>query len=158
MQQDPSEEKRRAQLIDRTLRGLPSRRAPPTLEWRVLAEIERRASRVWWRRSFSSWPVPARAGFVVLSLGLIVLTLAGSEWTATVFAPWGDAGAALAVPVHRTVGFLTTMQDLGRLMTRLIPVDWIYGGASIAIALYGGLFGLGTVAYRVLYLKSGKGG
>ena len=59
-----------ARLFERTLRDLPLRRAPSTLEARVLSELRRRASLPWWRRSFSHWPALARACF---GLGIAVL-------------------------------------------------------------------------------------
>jgi hypothetical protein len=158
MNQDPSEDKRLADLVDRALRGLPPRRAPHTLEQRVLAELERRAPHVWWRRSFKDWPVAARAGFVAVSVALSVVTLLGGRWSAAAFDALRDAGTVIALPAHRTLGFLTTAHDLGRLVTRVIPPGWLYDGALIAAALYAGLFGLGTVAYRTLYLKPGQGG
>src|SRR6185437_10884347 len=59
------------QLLDRTLHPLPLRRAPPTLQSRVLEELQRRAALPWWRRSFAHWPSAARAGFVLVCLALI---------------------------------------------------------------------------------------
>ena len=64
-------------LLDRTLQELPLRRAPPTLESRVLDELERRAALAWWRRSFAHWPVAARAVFLVICLALIRLAFVG---------------------------------------------------------------------------------
>jgi hypothetical protein len=50
------------------------------------------------------------------------------------------------------------MQDLRRLLTHLIPMTWVSYGALVLAVLYGSLFGLGAVAYRILYFKPGKGG
>ena len=60
-------------LLDRALHELPSRRAPPTLESRVIRELDRRAALPWWRRSFAHWPLLARAGFLVIGAALIRL-------------------------------------------------------------------------------------
>ena len=54
------------QAIHRELRALPLRPAPRTLEARVLAEIERRATVAWYHRSWSYWPAPVRSAFLVL--------------------------------------------------------------------------------------------
>ena len=48
-------------FIHQTLRALPDRKAPGTLEARVLAEVERRAAIPWWHKSWSYWPQPAVA-------------------------------------------------------------------------------------------------
>ena len=54
-------------LIHGTVRDLPPRRAPRTLELRVLAELERRAAQPWWHKSYAHWPSPVRAGFLVFA-------------------------------------------------------------------------------------------
>ena len=41
----------------------------------MLAELERRAAFAWWRRSFSHWPLLARAAFLLVSAVLIRLAL-----------------------------------------------------------------------------------
>ena len=47
-------------FIHQTLRSLPDRPAPRSLESRVLAAIEARAALPWWKQSFAQWPVAAR--------------------------------------------------------------------------------------------------
>src|SRR5471030_2753064 len=64
------------QLISRTLREQPPRRAPRALEQRVLAELERRAALPWWRQSFAHWPLAARGSFFVLSAAVAALMVA----------------------------------------------------------------------------------
>jgi len=59
-------------LVERALRQLPLRAAPPTLESRVHRELHRLGARPWWRHRFAHWPAAARAGFV-----LVCITLAG---------------------------------------------------------------------------------
>jgi len=71
--------------VSRALREVPLRRAPPSLESRVLAEIGRRAALPWWRRSFARWPRPARAGFTV-TCGALVAALLAATW------PWRAPG------------------------------------------------------------------
>ena len=97
-----------ARALHETLRALPPRRAPRTLETRVFAELERRAALPWWRRSFAHWPRAARALFLLASAGLVKITLLAAGWAvagfdaasladtfATQFA-WAQTGLSLA--------------------------------------------------------------
>src|SRR5665213_2604381 len=54
-------------LIHQTLRALPVRQAPLTLEVRVAAAIVQRAALPWWRRSYALWPRGLRLAFLLLS-------------------------------------------------------------------------------------------
>ena len=137
------------QLVDRTLRELPLRRAPPTLEARVCSELTRRAARPWWRRSFAQWPLPARAAFLVLCAVLIGLTFMG--------------GAAAVAEVHslawaRETGVLVvSLANLAAAIARISPPAWLYEGLAVCGVLYAVLFGLGAALYRMLYLQSTAG-
>jgi hypothetical protein len=150
---NPQDEQNLERLIHRTLRDLPNRRAPGTLEQRVLAEIERRGALSWWRQGFAHWPVPARVTFLILSGGFAKLAIMAAVWAfagfdslqfqqafATPYA-WMDAGLA----VVRAFG------DFASVTVRSIPPLWIYGGLAVIGALYVTLFGLGAAAYRTLY-------
>ena len=132
-------------LLDRTLRELPPRRAPPTLESRVFAELERRASLPWWRRSFAHWPLMARAAFLLICTALAGLAIAGAAAaTADVRSLyWArEAGALMA-----SGGSLVT------LLARIAPPPWLYEGIAVCAVLYAALFGLGAALYRTLYLQ-----
>jgi len=112
-------------LLDHTLHELPLRRAPVTLESRVFGELDRRAALPWWRRSFAHWPLPARGAFLMICTALIgIALLSGSRMVAAV-----------------------------RSLVDAIPATWLYLGLTAAALLYASLFGLGTAAYRVLYLR-----
>ncbi|MHB8476028.1 MAG: hypothetical protein ACYDBZ_07065 [Steroidobacteraceae bacterium] len=138
------------QLLERALRELPLRRAPPTLEARVCGELTRRAARPWWRRSFAQWPLPARGAFLVLCAVLIRLAFLG--------------GAAAAAGVHslpwaRQAGVLVvSLANLAAAMAHISPPAWLYEGLAVCGVLYVVLFGLGAVLYRMLYLQSTAGG
>ena len=150
---DPQEKLER--LIHRTLSELPSRRAPGTLERRVLAELQRRAALPWWRKSFVHWPMAARAGFLVLSLVLVRFALLLGGWVMAgfegapvreAFAPqvaWMEKGLTI---VHAITGFLEIMQ-------RNIPPLWLYGGIAFFAAMYATLFGLGAAAYKAIHTQ-----
>jgi hypothetical protein len=142
--QDPLE-----QLLDRTLRELPLRRAPATLEARVCGELARRSARPWWRRSFAQWPLPARAAFLVLCAVLIRLAFMG-----------GSAAVAgvHSLPWARQAGVLVaSLANLTAAIARISPPAWLYEGLAVCGVLYAVLFGLGAVLYRMLYLQSTAG-
>jgi hypothetical protein len=140
------------QVVHRALRELPPRRAPRTLEQRVLAEIARRAALPWWRRSFAHWPAPALAGFVLVSLGAIKLVFLGAGWGAAGL-PTAEVEAAMAQPIQWWESFRTVAEALRgtvELMARHIPPLWWYGGLATLAAVYAALFGLGAAAFRML--------
>ncbi len=155
MNSSPDRNEKLERVIHRTLRELPPRRAPRSLEERVFAEIARRAGLPWWQKSFVNWPVPARAALIVLLAGVVKLVLMGGVWMAsgfdaaefrTAFAQplaWMESGLAV---VHAITGFVD-------IMLRNIPSLWIYGGLAIIAALYVALFGLGAAAYKALYAQ-----
>jgi hypothetical protein len=140
------------QLIHRTLRDLPPRRAPSSIEQRVLTEIARRAARPWWRKSFAHWPIPALAVFVVVSAALVKLAFMAGVWVMAgvdttslkdVLAQplsWVESGL---VVVHAVTGFCD-------IMLRNIPPLWLYGGLVFFASMYATLFGLGAAAYKAL--------
>lgn len=140
------------QLIHRTLRALPPRRAPRSLEQRVMAELSRRAALPWWRKSFASWPAPALAVFILASLGVIKLLLTGALWAAAGFDGtelqaamaqpllWWESGQAVAGAISHTV----------EIMLRNIPPLWLYGALAVITAVYATLFGLGAAAFKAL--------
>ncbi len=139
--------------IHQALRELPSRKAPSTLESRVLAEIGRRQALPWWKRSWSFWPTPVRWTFLVLSAALCGLLIAAA---AAIF----DAGSAqrfgdlFAQPLAGVAGVWSALQavsDACRNIMRLIPPLWLYGALAAAGLLYTIVFLVGATAYRVLW-------
>ncbi|HUI59462.1 MAG TPA: hypothetical protein VLX90_04530 [Steroidobacteraceae bacterium] len=145
-------------LVGNLLRDLPARRAPATLENRVLAQVAlagERSAAPWWRRSFVHWPAGARIGFLVASYGFIRLVLAGAVSAAAFLRldslgqgsypalTWLRAGASLGGAA------IDTLESL----LRAIPTGWLYGAVIAAVTLYVTLFGLGTLAYRTLYAE-----
>lgn len=139
--------------VHQTLRALPPRRAPRTLEQRVFAELERRAALPWWRQSFAHWPLAARAVFLLASAGLVKLTITVAVWAMT--------NPAATEAVSTQVSWLETcfsalrgLSDFGAIVVRSIPPLWLYGTAAFVAALYLTLFGLGAAAYRALYANA----
>lgn len=142
-------------LIHQTLRSLPERRAPRTLESRVMAAIEARAALPWWKQSFSRWPIAARCVFLLLSGGFVKLALMAAVWVMA-----GFDSAQLATAFTTQFGWIGRLGDvvlnlgqLAGLVFRSIPPLWLYGAVAIIGALYASLFGLGAAAYRFFYAQ-----
>ena len=148
----PENDEKLERLIHRTLRELPPRQAPRSLEQRIMAELERRSALPWWRKSFAHWPLGVRAGFVLLCAASIKGALMLGVWImsgfdATKFKEtlaqhfgWMESGLAV---IHAITGFCD-------IMLRNIPPLWLYGGLAFFATMYLALFGLGAAAYRAL--------
>jgi hypothetical protein len=141
------------QLIDRTLREQPPRRAPASLEGRVLAELARHAALPWWRKSYSYWPLAVRAAFVIASIGIAKLGVDAALWAAS-----GLRDSPVAGTLAEEVGWIQALSNsfyflrsIWALLIDSIPELWLYGGALAIVALYLSMFGLSAVAYRTLY-------
>jgi hypothetical protein len=151
-------EQKLEQVLHQALKGLPPRRAPSTLESRVVNELTRRALLPWWRVSFANWPVGARVAFVLICAALVAATILGG-----VSAYLGDRSlnevAALVLGwVHPLLAVMSSAGGLVSLLVSVIPPLWLYGTLGLGILLYVTLFGLGAAAYRTLYLRSSSVG
>jgi hypothetical protein len=131
-------------LVDRALRELPLRRAPLTLESRVIGELARRAALPWWRRSFAYWPLLARAVFLVICGALLRLAFLGGA-TAV-------AGVRSLSWTRELGAIAASAANLAALVAHTVPPTWAYEGIAVCAALYAVLFGLGAAVYRTLYL------
>jgi hypothetical protein len=140
--------------VGQALRTLPHRRAPATLESRVLDALARRVPLPWWRRSFGEWPAPARVAFGVTSAVLVVIAvLAGAAANANL----GSLGAspALATPVLRDASvFFVITRTLSVSLASTLSSSWVLGCLVASAALYAALFGLAIAGYRTLYLNA----
>jgi hypothetical protein len=158
MNERPEAEAKLERLLDRTLRDLPLRRAPATLESRVLGELERRAALPWWRHNFARWPGGARAAFVSICAGLIGLALFGGVWATAGLRLLNESGALSMPWVRQAVAITDVAAELIALLVRAVPPAWLYDGLAVSALLYAVLFGLGVAAYRTLYVDSGIAG
>lgn len=140
-------------LIHQTLRSLPDRRAPRSLESRVLAAIEARASLPWWRQSFAQWPVAARVVFLLFTGGLVKVALMAAVWAMAGFdsAQFTGAFAPQFAWVARFEAVGAGVWGFFALLWRNIPSLWLYAGLASLASLYVALFGLGATAYKTLY-------
>lgn len=151
---EPSEAERGLErLLDRMLRELPARRAPTTLESRVLGELARRDALPWWRRSFAHWPQSARTAFVSMCVFFAGLAFVAGGWAVSSFNSLPGFGVLAMPGTRQAVMALSAAQLAAAGIARAVPPEWIYGGLAVGAALYGTLFGLGAAAYRTLFLK-----
>ena len=140
-------------FIHQNLRSLPPRRAPRTLESRVMAALEQRAAIAWYHKSWAYWPASVRAAFLAVATGV-----SGAAVAAFYFLSMGvnatELGSELAGKfngVLRLGSMLTSASDFISLVIRNAPPFWLYGGAAFVVAMYVTFFGLGAAAYRTLY-------
>jgi len=138
--------------IHRLLRSIPDRRAPASLEARVLWELSRRAALPWWRKSYAYWPSAVRATFFVGSALAAALIVSG------LFVLARTTGAtALAGGVAERFSWLVLAREIAasasdRLRTLIgaIPTLWLYGTAGAIAICYATLAAIGAAAYRTL--------
>lgn len=133
-------------LIGDTLRGQPQRRAPDTLEQRVLGEIELRATTPWWRMHFARWPWPAQAGFLMISAVLAKVAIDVSLWLMNSL-----DSTHLVSAVTSAAMSLKLLAGIAAAIVNSIPPLWIYGSIAAIAAMYVALFGISAAAYRTLY-------
>ena len=137
---------------NRVLRDLPQRRAPPTLEPRVLRELRRRDRLPWWRRSFVHWPLLARSAFVIVCGTLVGITVFCSERDMALGQMVNDAATAPFAWARPAMTAAASVTRLATVLGHAMPPTWLYAGLGFAVLLYLLLFGLGAAAYRSLYL------
>jgi hypothetical protein len=146
----PDPNARLERLIGAVLRELPLRRAPATLQARVLQAIEHRSRHPWWQSGYAHWPAAARVCFLVGGAVMAVLVaLASSQLVGGLESSSTLSGISSGLtPAAASVR--VTAETLS-LIVRSIPAVWLYGGLALIATLYATLFGIGAAAYRTLY-------
>ena len=137
-------------FVRSALRDLPPRRAPASLETRVLAELQRRAALKWWQRSYGDWPVAARLVFILACIATGSLLVRACSWF---FGGVGSSAAWSGVAAEITPAAASVKATANALsfIAHSIPSIWIYGTVAVVAFLYVTLFGIGAAAYRTLY-------
>jgi hypothetical protein len=131
--------------VTRALQEQPARRAPSTLERRVLAQIEVGATALGWRSGFAHWPVAARVVFLAASVGVVKVALLVATWLATPL-----ASPAVSVQLPSQVSWVQTLfVAIGSAM-HTVPSVWVHAGIAILALMYVALFGIGASAYRMV--------
>ena len=151
-------EQKLEQVLHQALQGLPPRRAPSTLESRVIKNLARRALLPWWRVSFANWPVGARVAFVLICAALVAATILGGVSAYLGDRSLNEASALVLGWVHPLLAVMSSAGGLASVLVSVIPPLWLYGTLGLGILLYVTLFGLGAAAYRTLYLRSSSAG
>ncbi|HEX2854670.1 MAG TPA: hypothetical protein VHO24_15670 [Opitutaceae bacterium] len=149
MNPTPDRDEKLERLIQQTLRQLPARRAPRTLENRVLAELERRAALPWWRKSYAYWPSPVRAAFFVVSATVAALIVAG-VFVLTRGAAGTEAVGQLTDQVAGISSVFSTIVEKTLMIYHAIPAVWLYSAIALIGSCYAALLGIGAVAYRTI--------
>jgi len=144
--------------LSEALKGLPLRRAPSTLEARVVGELDRRAALPWWRVSFAHWPAAPRVAFVAVCIALVAATILGGVFAFLGDRPVSEAAALVLSWVHPFLAVMSSAGGVATLLVRVIHPLWLYGGMALGIMLYLALFGLGAAAYRLYLRPSSVGG
>ncbi len=148
---DPADEKLE-RLVSQVLRDQPLRRAPASLEARVLGELAARSRLPWWRRGIASWPAAVRVPVIAACAVCVPLVWILSVWL---------AARVVSVTTHPGIaGPLATLFDAGRDLASLgaltahivqsIPREWLVGGIIATAALYAVLFALVAIGYSLL--------
>ncbi len=143
-----------ADALQASLRALPDRAAPATLEQRVRAELARRAAQPWWRRSLADWPRDGRS--------LVLLVLVGAAAGLGAILQSAPASQAISTFVLR-FSWLALVQSIGatlldslQVVGDVVPRAWLYYAAAALVLSYGVLLGLGAAAYRAFFRPRGR--
>ena len=145
MSTDHSRQDELERQLMRTLRDQPLRRAPSTLEHRVLAQIEAGAVASSWRRGFAHWPMAARLVFLAASVGVVKLALMIAMWISSPL-----ESPAVSVDLPSQVAWLQTLLVAIGSVVRTVPSLWVHAGLAILALMYAALFGIGATAYRTM--------
>jgi len=130
--------------VHEALAGLPVRRAPASLRPRVMAAARARARRPWYARTWSAWPLPARAAAALVAAVIVVASVwwvpaGASDASGTVSLVVGRVvsrlGAALPDDVQRAI----TFAGVARVVWRTVLGPALFYVAIISVVV-GGVF------------------
>ena len=131
--------------LTRTLRDQPLRRAPDSLERRVLAQLEASAAVTRWRRGFAHWPLAARVAFLAASVGIVKVALSIAVWLSTPL----DA-RVFSFDLPSQIAWVQTLFVAIGSVARTVPSLWVHAGIALFAIMYLALFGVGASAYRTM--------
>lgn len=141
------------QKIHAVLREQPPRRAPMSLEARVLGEIARRQALPWWQQSYAFWPNSIKLSFLVVATGVAGVILLLSMQLLGVVS--GESIRQLFEPVFGAINTVraatSALMGLVNLTLPDISTTYLYAGLAIIGGAYAVMLGLGATAYRVLW-------
>jgi hypothetical protein len=140
-------------LITGVLRDQPLRRAPASLEARVLARIQQQHAMPWWSAGFVRWPMAARVALLVTLIVIAKITLDVVVWLFSTPTPVTNTVESSVTWAKSTASLFSTLISLGNSLIDAVPPLWIAVGLAFAAGMYIMLFVLGATAYRTLYLN-----
>jgi hypothetical protein len=145
MSRDQDRQNELERQLTRALQEQPLRRAPSTLERRVLAQIAAEGATARWRRGFTHWPVAARVAFLAASVGVVKLAFMFTMWLSS---PLGSPALPFDLPSQ--VAWVQTLFVAIASVVRTVPSLWIHAGVVILLVMYAAVFGIGASAYRTV--------
>ena len=145
MSRDQDRQNELERQLTRALQEQPLRRAPSTLERRVLAQIASEGATARWRRGFTHWPVAARVAFLAASVGVVKLAFMITMWLSSPL-----VSPALPFDLPSQVSWVQTLFVAIASVVRTVPSLWIHAGVVILLVMYAAVFGIGASAYRTV--------
>src|SRR5258707_13708936 len=118
-------EQKLEQVLNQAFKGLPPRRAPGSLESRVVNELARRALLPWWRVSFANWPVGARVAFVFICAALVAATILGGVSAYLGGRSFNEASALVLGWGQPLFAVMFSAGGVGPLPGRAVPPSWL---------------------------------
>jgi hypothetical protein len=143
-----NDQEKLTRLIGTLLDGQPPRRAPSSLQARVLAAVQARESASGWALGFTHWPRAAQIAFTLVALGVVKLTLLAAEWGAATLGT-----ASLYKGAVHDVSWTWTLVEAVMISVRSIPELWLWGISALVASVYLGCLSISAVAYRALYAR-----
>ena len=143
-----------AALVERGLKQLPWLSAPRTLVPNVLAALETRLARRWWRRAWWDWPLAPRVAFLFLSFALIAFVSTGGWFISDGWAAGrqvlGERFSTLADLGQR----FAPVTDTGTALMERFGTSFLHYGGIAALLAYVACLGAGTALIRVVGKRS----
>jgi hypothetical protein len=140
-------------VIHSVLRDQPLRRAPASLEARVLARIQQQHAMAGRSMGFSRWPLAARIALLVALAVVAKFTLDAVVWVFSTPTPVTHTVENSVTWAKSTASLFSSLLTLAHSLFNVIPSTWIALGLAVAAGMYITLFVLGATAYRTLYLN-----
>ncbi len=151
----PEYEKKLEERIHRELMGAPGRPAPDALVSSVLAAIQERAARPWWRRPIPQWPRKNQFLFVAAMLAIVAAAMLRLEavWPADAISDLPNQAAAAINPVRPAWEFLEAVTRAAALVVQSLSQPWLIALGLGALFFYLSCVGMGMAWYRVTFQK-----
>ena len=137
--------------IDHALKSLPPLAAPDSLLPRVLAALEARAARPWYRRAWQTWP----RGGQVLSLAALTAACAAFGFAGGQFSnsdlvrPTGNAWGLASVAAN----LLSTLGQALLLTLQHLNPTWLAAALLVLATGWFSCVGLGTALFRLAAVR-----